>query len=117
MSSEVCFEFCRTVPDMNFFGLIYGRECYCAPYFKMTSGDTSECDAVCEGKPTEMCGGMAKSSIFEMHLCANTAEKLTDLAKKAGKLKTIMNKAAKLALKDANNLQDVAARLQDSFGA
>merc|ERR1740117_2455677 len=34
MTEKVCFEFCRTVPDMLFFGVTNGREFYCAPYYK-----------------------------------------------------------------------------------
>merc|ERR1719316_1800921 len=49
MTPDVCFKFCRTVPDMIFFGLSLGRDCYCAPYFKAMAGDSSDCDAVCEG--------------------------------------------------------------------
>merc|ERR1719160_415726 len=76
MSAEICFEFCRTVPDMLFFAMTAGRECYCEPYFKQMAGDSSKCDAVCEGDPTTMCGGMEKSSIFEMHFCDDTGDEL-----------------------------------------
>jgi len=31
MTQGRCFEFCRTVPDMLFFGINNGRDCYCAP--------------------------------------------------------------------------------------
>merc|ERR1719327_167845 len=82
MSSKVCFEFCRTVPDMLFFGLTAGRECYCQPYFKPMAGDSSKCDAVCEGEPTTFCGGMKKSSVFEMHFCDNTAGELASAVDK-----------------------------------
>merc|ERR1719163_2242137 len=50
---EVCYEFCRTVPDAGFFGLAYGRQCYCTPYFKAEAGDSSQCDAVCEEAGSE----------------------------------------------------------------
>merc|ERR1719446_1059793 len=63
MTHEVCFAFCRTVPDMLYFGITNGRSCYCAPYFKPEASDSSECDATCEGKPTQMCGGKTKSSV------------------------------------------------------
>merc|ERR1719335_1605397 len=86
MSSEVCFEFCRTVPDMLFFGLTAGRECYCLPFYVAMSGGSSKCDAVCEGEPTTMCGGMEKSSIFELHMCADTAEDLEEAVGKCDKL-------------------------------
>jgi hypothetical protein len=69
MTHEVCFEFCRSVPNMLFFGLAHGRDCYCAPFYDMMAGDSSECNAVCEGDTDTMCGGMQKSSIFQMHSC------------------------------------------------
>jgi hypothetical protein len=75
MTPQVCFEFCRTVPDMKFFGLIYGRECYCEPFFVPTTGD-GVCDLPCEGDAASTCGGSGMSNIYEMHLCADTAEKL-----------------------------------------
>merc|ERR1719321_529210 len=61
MTQSVCFEFCRTVPDMLFFGLINGRDCYCAPYYKPMESDSSACDKQCVGDPTLMCGGGSKS--------------------------------------------------------
>merc|ERR1719333_1792158 len=48
MTPSICFEFCRTVPDMLHFGLTAGRDCYCAPYFMQGPGD-GVCDAGCEG--------------------------------------------------------------------
>jgi len=117
MDQEVCFEFCRTVPDMMFFGLIHGRDCYCAPYFKMMAGDSSQCDAVCEGKPTTMCGGMVKSSIFEMHLCADTAEDLANAGEKAADMAEKMQEDGNTALEKADRLQGTAATLQGIFGA
>eukprot|EP00972_Heterocapsa_arctica_P071587 10576471-Heterocapsa_arctica.AAC.1 len=44
MSHEVCFSFCRTVPDMNFFGIHNGRDCYCEPYYQATESDGSLLD-------------------------------------------------------------------------
>merc|ERR1712217_143913 len=57
MTPDVCFEFCRTVPDAVFFGLRAGRQCYCAPFYERYPGDDSDCDATCEGDPTRTCGG------------------------------------------------------------
>jgi len=74
MTPEVCYNFCRTIPDAGFFGLVAGRQCYCEPYFEMEASDSSECDAVCEGEPTSFCGGMTKQSIYSMHLCADTGK-------------------------------------------
>merc|ERR1719453_1083790 len=117
MSSKVCFDFCRTVPDMLFFGLTAGRECYCQPFFQQMAGDSSKCDAVCEGEPTTFCGGMAKSSIFEMHFCDDTAE---DLEAAAGKAEEILSK-----LKDdggkvveiSKTFTEDAQKAQDTYGS
>jgi len=75
MTQKVCFKFCRTVPNMGFFGLTNGRHCYCAPYYKAMASDSSQCDATCPGDSTLMCGGKSKSSIFTMHMCASTKSK------------------------------------------
>merc|ERR1719181_1726718 len=69
MTPSVCFEFCRTVPDMLHFGLTHGRDCYCTPYFMQGTGD-GVCDAGCEGDSSITCGntnGMA--DMYEMHSC------------------------------------------------
>merc|ERR1719258_479916 len=84
MTQTVCFAFCRTISGMKYFGLTHGRDCYCAPYFKQIAGDSSECDAVCEGDNTMMCGGMSKSSIFEMHACNDAAGNLKAASTAAG---------------------------------
>lgn len=116
MSREVCFEFCRSVPDMSFFGLFNGRECYCTPYYSAMAGDSSMCDAVCPGKQTTMCGGPSKSSIFAMHLCANTAEVLEDAVAKAADLSEDLADAAGGAAKAAEGMQSAAEELQAKFG-
>jgi len=115
MSAEVCFEFCRTVPDMLFFGLTAGRECYCEPFYKPMAGDSSQCDAVCEGAPTTMCGGMKKSSIYQMHFCDSTAD---DLASAAGKVEDFLGKSKyfnEVAL-TGEDLQSAADQGQAAFG-
>jgi hypothetical protein len=78
MSAATCFAFCRTVPDMVFFGVNNGRECYCMPYLRQMAGDSSQCDAVCEGDTGTTCGGKTKSSVFEMHMCQQTFTDMTD---------------------------------------
>lgn len=83
MTPEICFDFCRTVPDMGFFGIHNGRKCYCTPFFKRMAGSGAACDAVCEGDSTQICGSKTKSSIFEMHMCSDT---LGDLKKGVAKL-------------------------------
>merc|ERR1719387_1525387 len=84
MTPKVCFEFCRTVPGMLFFGLIYGRECYCTPYFTPTTAKgNGVCDLPCEGDAGSTCGGNGMSDMYEMHFCDDTAEKLDEQIAKA----------------------------------
>merc|ERR1719353_684328 len=72
MTPRICFNFCRTVPDMLHFGLTNGRECYCAPYFKQVPGD-GVCDAGCSGDSTVTCGSTkGMSDVYEMHACSDT---------------------------------------------
>merc|ERR1719333_623480 len=78
MTPTVCFEFCRTLPDMVFFGISNGQQCYCTPYYQPKPGDESQCNQPCPGDNTLMCGNMkGKSTIYEMHLCNDVAEDLT----------------------------------------
>merc|ERR1719263_1148763 len=67
MTPSICFEFCRTVPDMLHFGLVNGRDCYCAPYYMQGPGD-GVCDAGCEGDSSVTCGNTnGMSDMYEMH--------------------------------------------------
>ena len=68
MTPRVCFDFCRSVPEMTFFGLINGRECYCAHFYKTTTGDGA-CDRPCEGDSSTICGGETMSTLYQMHEC------------------------------------------------
>lgn len=77
MTHQVCFEFCRGIPDMGYFGISNGRDCYCESWYKPMASDSSECDSVCEGDNTLMCGGAKKNSIFGMHLCADTEDDIS----------------------------------------
>merc|ERR1719240_1043145 len=116
MTHEVCFAFCRTIPDMLFFGLAHGRDCYCTPYIKQIAGDSSDCDAVCEGDPTTMCGGKFKSSVFEMHSCDDAVANLEAASSAAQeermKLVSIMAEVDSAG----NSMQEAAETLQKSFG-
>jgi len=78
MTPGICFEFCRGIPDMGFFGISNGRDCYCSPFFKAMASDSSECDSVCEGDNTQMCGGMTTNSIFSMHTCGTPQDDLKE---------------------------------------
>merc|ERR1719191_1792098 len=69
---------------MLFFGLIYGRDCYCTPYFTpTTAGGNGVCDLPCEGDAASTCGGNGMSDMYEMHFCDDTAEKLDEQIAKA----------------------------------
>lgn len=116
MTHEVCFAFCRTVPDMNFFGINNGRECYCMTYYQAMADDSSLCDAPCDGNVGTMCGGKSKSSIFGMHACDNTASKLEtakgQMSEVGGELDGLHT--AVKATKDA--MQSMAAEWQQLMG-
>merc|ERR1719267_104361 len=117
MTQKVCFEFCRTVPQMGFFGIVNGRDCYCTPYYKPMESDSSNCDATCEGAATLMCGGKSKSTIFSMHMCADTATDLSDAAGKATALQKSLTEEATAVKKLSTDMQASADALQVSFGA
>jgi len=117
MTQKVCFEFCRTVPNMGFFGIVNGRGCYCTPYYKEMESDSTQCDSVCEGETTLMCGGKSKSSVFSMHMCASTKDDLASVTGKAGGLEASMSGKYKTATGLAKSMQDQGASLQKTFGA
>jgi hypothetical protein len=97
MTGRVCFNFCRSVPNMTFFGLIHGRHCYCMPYFlKDGKGGQGTCDLGCEGDTSEICGGLKTTSVYAMHNCANTEEDLSS------SLAALGAEAGKVALAGAN---------------
>jgi hypothetical protein len=116
MTPTVCFEFCRTVPNMGFFGITNGRSCYCTPYFEAMASDSSQCDAVCEGDDKQTCGGKAKSSIFAMHMCASTSQDLDDGRMKAQDLASSMTDKITKATDLSKNIKMVANDLKDLFG-
>eukprot|EP00747_Dinoflagellata_sp_TGD_P091403 gnl/TRDRNA2_/TRDRNA2_165039_c0_seq7.p1 gnl/TRDRNA2_/TRDRNA2_165039_c0~~gnl/TRDRNA2_/TRDRNA2_165039_c0_seq7.p1 ORF type:complete len:768 (+),score=170.57 gnl/TRDRNA2_/TRDRNA2_165039_c0_seq7:54-2357(+) len=116
MTQNVCFEFCRTVPDMLYFGILNGRECYCAPYYKQMASDSSECDATCPGEPTTICGGKSKSSVFEMHFCDSTEQDLNDAAAKATVAASDFDSRVAMAKDLSKSMQDAGAANQETFG-
>merc|ERR1719426_414569 len=117
MTPAVCFEFCRTVPNMGFFGIVNGRGCYCTPYFTPMESDSSQCDAVCEGDNTQMCGGKSKSSIFAMHMCDSTKEDVGIRAGTASEMKASLSSKASEADGYGQVMQSMAAAMQKSFGS
>merc|ERR1740133_264831 len=117
MTQKVCFEFCRTVPNMGFFGVVNGRGCYCTPYYKPMESDRSQCDSVCEGENTLMCGGKSKSTVFAMHMCASTEADLKSRSSVASTMKASVDALVTTAKGHSGNMQKTAAALQKSFGA
>jgi len=109
MTPSLCFDFCRQHKEMKFFGIEYGRDCYCGMYFHPKSTGGGDCNLPCEGDNKEMCGGPEKSSLFEMHFCDNAAEKVNmvkDMAAEAQKKAEPAKKDAEQVFDDANALSD-----------
>jgi hypothetical protein len=116
MTHEVCFSFCRTVPDMTFFGIRNGRDCYCTPYFQSIEGDDSMCDAVCEGNPGTMCGSKTKSSVFGMHECGTMASDLADTTLRMMEVKDDLVSLEGQARDVSNGMKTTASNYQALFG-
>lgn len=116
MTPTVCFDFCRTVPDMLNFGLVNGRECYCAPFHKAMASDSTECDSVCEGDPTQMCGGQGKSNVYDMHQCNDGAQVLAVAAIHSRTVKLALDDLVTKAKDAAEGKQALAVEFQEMFG-
>jgi len=99
MTPKVCFNFCKTVPKMGFFGILNGNKCYCEPYFQQMAGDSSICDATCPGDESNICGGSSKSSIYAMHDCPDAFAAQLALNEATRKTKVLITKAMKKDLK------------------
>jgi hypothetical protein len=116
MTPQVCFDFCRTIPDMMAFGILNGRECYCEPYFVQMPGDDSLCHLPCDGDNTQMCGGKTKSSIYTMHMCADAEGDLTKGADELGKAATDLGEATTMLKDMATQGQKEAVEFQKLLG-
>lgn len=116
MSPEVCYQFCQTVPDMVFFGIAEGGDCYCTPYIRPIIGTEGGCDIPCKGDATQMCGAHGKSNMFEMHLCADTAEEVLSAAVAADEVLAFFYDSAFLADALSAELQASGASLQKIAG-
>jgi len=116
MSMDVCFDFCRTLPEMSSFGIVHGRDCYCAPYFKQMAGDDSMCDNVCEGNSVQMCGGKTKSSIFQMHSCNDGAADLETAANAATAGRDLLAMEIGKLEPLVASMQAIAAAFQETLG-
>jgi hypothetical protein len=64
-----------------------------------------------------MCGGKSKSTVFSMHMCANTATDLSDAVAKADSIKDAMEADVKTVKGLSTDMQGSADLLQKSFGA
>jgi hypothetical protein len=120
MTQKVCYDFCRTIPEMGFFGIIHGRDCYCAPFIEQVASDSSECDLSCPGSPAPepgMCGGETKSALFEMHMCASTAEDMFKALSETANATYKEGNLSKDLLELATGLQSAAQEAQDLFGS
>merc|ERR1719267_132584 len=116
MTQKVCFEFCRTVPNMGFFGIVNGRGCYCTPYFQAMESDSTQCDAVCEGDKTTMCRGKSKSSVFAMHMCDSTKDDLGERQATATGMAATLKGMAGTAKDAAGEMQTAGEMVQAAFG-
>lgn len=116
MSHAVCFAFCRTVPEMLFFGIRNGYDCYCAPYYKPMADDSSMCDQPCEGELTQICGGKSKSSIFQMHMCNNLMEELSATGEKFDEIMADMETMQGDLTSLSEEMQAGADKLQAIYG-
>eukprot|EP00929_Paragymnodinium_shiwhaense_P047543 TRINITY_DN2410_c0_g2_i1.p2 TRINITY_DN2410_c0_g2~~TRINITY_DN2410_c0_g2_i1.p2 ORF type:complete len:452 (-),score=177.56 TRINITY_DN2410_c0_g2_i1:60-1415(-) len=116
MTHSVCFDFCRSLPEMGFFGINNGRDCYCTPYYKQIAGDSSDCDAVCDGNPGTMCGGKTKSSIFSMHACNDAAQNLAAASEAALKQQSALESQATKVTDVSAQIMDASSSLQKAFG-
>jgi hypothetical protein len=116
MTPEVCFNFCRTLDQMLFFGILNGRDCYCTPYFKAMASDDSTCDAVCEGDTSQTCGSQKKSNIWEMHMCNDAAQTLAEFSFNSHQLEESMAELIPNAESAAEGKNELGATLQAAFG-
>jgi len=120
MTPDVCFSFCRTIPDMTFFGIRNGRDCYCTPYYQQQAGDSSICDVVCEGAGARICGSATKSSVFGMHMCSeNLQSESASLTTEVNDFVNLTNHVSGLAsrlLNAGSGMQSAADAHQRTFG-
>jgi len=116
MTPKICFEFCRTVPNMVYFGIKAGRDCYCTPFYTKAESGSESCDNQCPGDPMQMCGGKHKSQLYEMHMCADTAGDLLYSAVNAEQELVYMYDTVFMTDKIANWLDTTGQELQKIAG-
>jgi len=116
MTYSVCFEFCRGIKDMSFFGIHNGRDCYCTPYFKAMASDSEICDSVCEGDESLTCGGKSKSQLFSMHVCDSTEDELAAAKQNGLSIKDKLNTLSTQMVDDTQLAQTKSDMMQKSLG-
>ncbi|KAF2668728.1 heme peroxidase [Microthyrium microscopicum] len=65
MTPETCAAFCG--PGPTYFGMEYGRECYCGASLAAasTQAPESDCSMSCSGNQTNLCGSGSRLSLYE----------------------------------------------------
>lgn len=116
MTPYTCFEFCRSMDGMSFFGIKDGRTCYCMPYYKPAASGSGMCDLPCPGDEMQICGGKIKSSVYEMHTCGDKGKALTSVAAAAGEALSAFYAAALFSGKFSDQLQKAGEQLQKIGG-
>lgn len=116
MTPAVCFEFCRSVDDMGYFGISNGRDCYCTSFFKQMASDSSECDSVCDGDTSQMCGGKTKNSIWGMHWCDTLEEDMEKAHSDSVGSHYALDHLCSSILDTSEAVSQSAQEMQDHFG-
>jgi len=119
MTPRTCFEFCRTIDSMVFFGLQNGRNCYCMPYYIASAelgGGEDSCGMSCPGDANQNCGGKHKSSIYEMHTCGARGAMLTELSGSASQSLSAFYAAAIYSRELSKHLQASGALIEEVAG-
>merc|ERR1719272_193475 len=78
--------------------------------------NSEACDLVCPVGGLQMCGGKAKSSIFEMHMCQDTHGDLLFQAVNAEEMLVFFYDGAFMTGKLSNELQTNAEKVQEVAG-
>lgn len=67
MTVETCAGFCSNL-RYKYFGLEYGRECYCGDDYSGDVLSDSECSFECSGNAAETCGGKVRLDLYSNNL-------------------------------------------------
>jgi len=62
MTVETCAAFCQ---GFQYFGVEYGRECYCGDALTGATAPEAECSQVCMGDATQWCGAADRLNIYQ----------------------------------------------------